>query len=1296
MQNENKRNKGTYEELTGFKRAIPIILTAFAVFIAFCFILQDTGALGRVISNVLLGLFSIGGYFIPAFLVIHAVFYASDVAKKRTLSRVIFTAITVVTIAALTHSITYWDEGIAFSAKEFYKNGTHSVGGGFIGGVVAFALTKVFGNVGLIIIAIALFALYITYYLSGAKTLVSKILLKFFNFLSGFFSSAGEKHKTIREEKTKKREERIREMRAAEQDVLIDDEFFEADNGLKELTINDLGISEVRDDAEIERNPHLQEKVYKNTDSEKRRYERHEWTGIATEPTEQKSENRRRVNMDYSTVNSSHTLSNSTADSVYVPKNNDIIYDEPIIPNSNTSADEVFSRDFEPFDFKLNEELSNKPSSKAMKEKREPEGISEITEPITELTYEEVEKARQRADFEMKKRAAIEAQRRYAAAEAEANRIKEENLLREEASASIQNQPPQSPTQNQYTPASNQEQYNPAPSQSQYNPAPSQSQYNPAPSQSQYNPAPSQSQYNPAPSQNQYNPTPSQSQYNPAPSQSQYNPTPNYNQYAPANTQAYTENSARHSEPYIPDYMQRNTANEQTASPVGNELNKENEEFERRAETFASAMHDYEKELQESEFKPYSSPTISENQNPTVEIPAEELKVSRTMLEPTPSPSEVIKELDSSGNGSDYVFDTTDTVEFDSYKDTPEDATVFEFTSGDDENDLLDSPDAEDVEIPPEEQNPDVLEQRKLFSFLNDNDSGDEISDSDNADEVFEEFDSMNVIQEDYSEQENKDANEPPFEVAPQKSTFAERMLSKTPPPPPPQPKKVEEKPDYSDYQYPSVELLAKGKIEEDFNQEEEKNQNAEKLVDALLQFNVRISIKGIDRGPRITRYEIVPARGVKVNSVTNLFNDIALNLGVEGMRMEAPIPGKSAIGVEIPNKKPSTVLLRDLVESDEFICASSKTMSCLGKDVTGNPVFADIAKMPHVLVAGATGMGKSVCINSILISILYKARPDEVKFIMIDPKKVEFNGYNGIPHLLIPVVTDVKQAAGALMWAVEQMEKRYDLMEALEVRKLDSYNEKVREHPELGEPLPKIIIVIDELNDIMLQVRKPAEDLIMSIAQKARAAGIHLIIGTQRPSVDVITGVIKANIPSRISCKVASYNDSKTILEQAGAEKLLNNGDMLYIPAGAPKALRVQGAFVSDGEVTAIMKFLKSQAKGSVYDAQALEEINRAAQKCSKGKGDDFDGDSTDDGENLGVLNDQQFLDAVDLAIKSGKISTSLIQRRISVGYGKAAKFIDIMEDMGIVSEPNGQKPRDILITKDEWHEMLSRRSLD
>ena len=315
----------------------------------------------------------------------------------------------------------------------------------------------------------------------------------------------------------------------------------------------------------------------------------------------------------------------------------------------------------------------------------------------------------------------------------------------------------------------------------------------------------------------------------------------------------------------------------------------------------------------------------------------------------------------------------------------------------------------------------------------------------------------------------------------------------------------------------------------------------------------------------------------------------------------------------------------------------------------------------------------------------------------MIDPKKVEFARYNGIPHLLIPVVTDVKQAAGALMWAVEQMEKRYELLQKLEVSKIDNYNEKVRQNPSLGEPLPKIIIVIDELNDIMLQVRKPAEELIMSIAQKARAAGIHLIIGTQRPSVDVITGVIKANIPSRISCKVASYNDSKTILEQAGAEKLLNNGDMLYIPAGAPKALRVQGAYVTDEEVSAVTKHVKSQVNGPIYDERALDEINKAAQKCQKGKGnDEIDDDDVGAEDGVGILNDQQFLDAVDVALRSGKIATSLLQRKLRIGYSKAASFIDYMEDFGIVGTPSGSKPRDVLITKDEWHEMLSRRSLD
>ena len=304
---------------------------------------------------------------------------------------------------------------------------------------------------------------------------------------------------------------------------------------------------------------------------------------------------------------------------------------------------------------------------------------------------------------------------------------------------------------------------------------------------------------------------------------------------------------------------------------------------------------------------------------------------------------------------------------------------------------------------------------------------------------------------------------------------------------------------------------------------------------------------------------------------------------------------------------------------------------------------------------------------------------------------------YNGIPHLLVPVVTDVKQAAGALMWAIDEMNRRYELMAKHEVRQLDSYNELVRQNPSLGEKLPKIIIVIDELNDLMQQVRKPVEGLITNITQKARAAGIHMIIGTQRPSVDVITGVIKANVPSRISCKVTSFNDSKTILDKSGAEKLLDKGDMLFAPVGKSDPLRVQGAFVSDGEVEKVMKFLKSNVKGNIYDEQALEDMTRAAQKCSKGKDSDDDFDSDDDSEEgAGYLNDKQFLEAVDLAVKQGKISTSLIQRKISIGYGKAAKFIDIMEDMGLVSEPNGQKPRDVLVTRDEWREMLSRRSLD
>lgn len=490
-------------------------------------------------------------------------------------------------------------------------------------------------------------------------------------------------------------------------------------------------------------------------------------------------------------------------------------------------------------------------------------------------------------------------------------------------------------------------------------------------------------------------------------------------------------------------------------------------------------------------------------------------------------------------------------------------------------------------------------------------------------------------------------------------------------------------------YEFPPEKLLKKNAKDETV--EEAADKYAEKIIDAFLQFDVKINIKGIKRGPRLTSYEIVPAKGVRPSRIQELFNDIALSLGCDSMRMIMPSVEKTAITLELPRKNPTNVCLGDLIFEDTFKNSESKTVFCLGKDVGGDTVYADIAKMPHVIVAGATGMGKSVCINSIIASILYKATPDEVRFILIDPKNVEFVGYRNIPHLLHPVITDAKEAAGALMWAVEEMERRYELLERAEVRKLDSYNEKVRENPELGNPIPKIIIAIDELSDIMSMAKRPAEDLIMSIAQKARAAGIHLIIGTQRPSIDVLTGVIKANIPSRISCKVSSCKDSKNVLEMSGAEKLLNNGDMLYISAGAPLPIRVQGAFISDGEIASIQSFFASkQTSAPEYDSRVIEEIKAATEKCKSIKDScaDFDEEDEDDRE---ILKDEKFVKGVEIALKSGKISTSLLQRHLMIGYSKAAMFIDYMENLGIVSESLGQRPRELLITDEEWKKMLS-----
>jgi S-DNA-T family DNA segregation ATPase FtsK/SpoIIIE len=444
---------------------------------------------------------------------------------------------------------------------------------------------------------------------------------------------------------------------------------------------------------------------------------------------------------------------------------------------------------------------------------------------------------------------------------------------------------------------------------------------------------------------------------------------------------------------------------------------------------------------------------------------------------------------------------------------------------------------------------------------------------------------------------------------------------------------------------------------------------NARLLEDTLNSFGVSAKVVQVSRGPVITRYELQPAPGVTVSRIVRLSDDIALNLAAPGVRIEAPIPGKAAVGIEVPNKDIAPVLLREVLESDSFFNHSSKLAFALGKDIAGKNIIADIAKMPHVLIAGATGSGKSVCINSLIISILYKATPDEVRLIMIDPKVVELSTYNGIPHLMIPVVTDPKKAAGALNWAVQEMTSRYKMFADKGVRDIERYNEQVQEDE---TKLPQIVVIIDELADLMMVAPGDVEDAICRLAQMARAAGIHLVIATQRPSVDVITGIIKANIPSRIAFAVSSQTDSRTILDMGGAEKLLGRGDMLFYPAGAGKPIRVQGAFITEKEVESIVSCIKSQNEGPKYDMDMLEET--AA-----------DQDRQDDS-----FDDELLPDAIEVVIDAGQASISMLQRRLRVGYARAARLIDEMEVRGIVSGFDGSKPRNVLITKEEFEEQL------
>lgn len=1252
-----KKNGNYYSRLTGFSRAVPIILSAVAVFVAVCFLAGDTGILGNGIGAVLLGLFSVGAYSIPLLLITHAIFYAEDVAKSRRMSRAIFSAVTVIVISAIEYTIKFWGQTPVFDPITFF---TEKTAGGFIGSTIAFALINVLGSVGLIILAAAVMAIYIAFFFAGKNSALGRVLLAFLEALMNLLAliERGVK-KCIHTAKTAKETRARRELEKRDRE-LLDDQFFDVDDGLRELTISELGIKTSKSHSDIEENPTLQGQVFhKSAVSEAQPPESEK----KTEEMPLADGHKRTPVFDYGELHASDL--SFAADTPFISreekpkaKENEVFY------GIDEDAEKVFTKNFDPYNFELNEKVAARQSTRATSE-----GIEEVAKPLNLMTDEEIDKEKRRQEFEAKKRDLLMRAKRddealsarpvpqSAAAEAEMPKVEPEKTEASEPAVysysatgktvefKVTNEPKRVPAE-------------PVTTQTVKHTFEKPEVKDLDPERAADRIADIIAASNPA--------------------------------YTRSFNESKTYTTVSGSTPVISDTS--------SGSPV-------------MAEEIERVVSEAENVCEDEVFRPYESPAFEL----TEEAPAkaEELKIERTMLSPSPSSAQIITPRDErytvikedippyeeeSENEEDEPCDegliwADDEIQAEPaspVNETQNDGEGTFFTFGDDEDDSEDEdegeienyddfPEDEAIitdEIPPEKQNPDVIEKRKLFPFL------------------------------DAEESEDDEEDEPPFELATPAPTPLPRVTPAQKAVPtqsvsvvPASNKEGEKKkPDYSSYEFPPIDILGLDEIGVDENIQEEIQENADKLIETLASFNVTASIKGVDRGPRITRYEVVPAKGVKVSSVMNLQDDIALGLAADGIRMEAPIPGKSAIGVEIPNKRSNNVRLRELLETDDFKSMKSKTAVCIGKDVAGQPVIADLAKMPHLLIAGATGMGKSVCINSLMISMLYKAKPDEVKFIMIDPKQVEFTMYNGIPHLLVPVVSDAKQAAGALMWAVEEMERRYNRLNPLCVRNVEAYNEKVAENPALGEPMSRIIIVIDEFADLMLQVRDPVENLVMRIAQKARAAGIHLIIGTQRPAVNVITGTIKANVPSRISCKVASNVDSRTVLDASGAEKLLNKGDMLFSFAGSIKPLRVQGAFVADREVEEIMAHLKQFSDGNNYDSSVMEEIDRAAQKCSKkggGASSDDDGDSGDSsGE--GYLNDRQFLDAVELAVNTGKISTSLIQRKISVGYGKAAKFIDIMEDMGIVGEPNGQRPRDVLISADEWREKLARTMID
>ena len=1241
---EKNEKRMTYSALTGYRRAVPIILIAVAVYTGLSLFIPNMGTLGVGLSKLLLGLFSYGAYAVPPLMLIQALLYPSDVGAKRVGSRLIFSTLTVIAISCLSYSVEYAGDEVAFSVKEFYANGLNLAGGGAVGGLISYGLASLVSNVGVIIIAVAVLALFLSYFFPGGAKTAKKVGFAIFKGIISFFALIERGLKrlfTSGKRRRQRKSDRRQHIRSIE---LSQDDFFAVDNGIQALEIPELGIKMTKDGDTIEQRPTLHEKVFPKSAQQEQApdaEEQHRPNFGAEEQPEQ--QDRRKV--VYGEAFSVYSDLKDDTDTVRKPQSEPIVVesrDSAANPNTpygeqvradaqerrrdmDDSADGVFGKDFDPFAMMMNEKLANKPSSKGQDE-RPPS----ITEDISELTEEELERARRVRAFEQRKRTIIE-------------------MRAKEAS-----------------PVTNKGEFTGTPKSVDFH-----QQSNETVSQPKFAPGVSitidkqerAERAEPVSEQKAYG----FSMPDPKPESASRAPADEYNPYSRV--------AGMHNSRVMEDAREQTPARDGASYSRAAEFvfgaGRQNAPEEEKKTTYTVSEPEYFSPIQKAERPAEQTPperhefVFGSDSTPRQEdeVDGEEFTprdygIRRQSDTITVSRTPIREEQSRPYHSIDPYLDEDD-------EDEEEIA----------EEDLEEPEIEEDFEqIPPERQNPVVKSYRDMFPDLR--------NEEDDADEE-------PVPRQEPKAQSREDVPFDGYSAA--RSEELSDLIEEIEEAPP-----IKRRADYSDYKTPPIELLGLSPSQNDQEIFAEIQENTNILIETLASFNVTASIKGVDRGPRITRYEVVPAKGVKVNAITHLFDDISLNLAAEGIRMEAPIPGKSAIGFEIPNKRPTDVRLRELLECEEFTSSKSNTFVCIGKDVAGKPIFGDIAKFPHALVAGATGMGKSVCINAIMISILYKARPDQVKFIMIDPKKVEFKLYSGIPHLLIPVITESKQAAGALMWAVEEMERRYDLIEKHSLRNIEGYNEKVAQDPSLGEPLPKIVIVIDELNDLMMQVRDPVEDLIMRIAQKARAAGIHLIIGTQRPDVKVITGTIKANIGTRISCKVTSVMDSRTILDMAGAEKLLNKGDMLFKPTDKTKPIRVQGAFVTDQEADAVMDFLRAEVKGDQYDDEIFNQINKAAQKCGNKKGGAGAEEDMDESESIGCYNDQQFLDAVELAIRSRKVSTSLLQRKLSIGYGKAAKYIDTMMEIGIVSEPNGQKPRDVLITLDEWRDKLARVSLD